>query len=184
MIAPLRRRHRWMTMLLAVVLPVLYIVALAGRQAEPIMAAVPSVLAVGTVAGGEATAEGLAIEGLPVTARVVLSGSSWTLELTPSEPLARPEVLVYWSDTAGPAERLPDGAYLLGAFGGVRAQAYAVSEAVMGRPGSLVLYSLGHQEVLGSVALPAIGTAPAPAVEPDEAALASAEETPVEGGSE
>lgn len=50
MIHRLRRRHRWMWLTLAVVLPILYLVALAARQPPPVVEALPAPLAAGTTA--------------------------------------------------------------------------------------------------------------------------------------
>ena len=52
MIAPLRRRHRRVTAGLALAVPVLYAVALAGRVPEPTVETLPSALA-GDASPGE-----------------------------------------------------------------------------------------------------------------------------------
>jgi len=80
-------------------------------------------------------------------------------------------VLAYWTPAGGSSDSLPADAWLLGAVGGLRPQAFAVPEAVQGREGQLVLYSLGHQEVLGTVVLPAIGS-------PSEALMTESSGTP------
>lgn len=159
MIAPLRRRHRWLTGLLAVVVPVLYALALIARPAA-VSEGLPEALSLAVPGSGQVVVPDLAFDGLPLSARVMKDGADWKIEIVPSEPLAKPEVLAYWTPADSSAETLSADAWLLGAVGGIRPQAFGVPEAVQGRGGRLVLYSLGHQEVLGSVALPAIGSLP------------------------
>ena len=156
MIAPLRRRHRWLTTSLALAVPVLYVAALAGRQSAPTVDSLPADLTGGSVEGTEVVAAGIDFDGIPVSARLLRSAGGWMIELEPREALAKPEVLAYWAGESA-VDGLPVDAHLLGAFGGTRSQLLAVPEAVRGKAGHLVLYSLGHQEVLASVALPAIG---------------------------
>ncbi len=160
MIAPLRRRHRWLTGLLAVVVPVVFALALASRPAVPVSESLPEALAPATQASGGVVGSDLAFEALPMTARVTRDGANFRIQVVPTEALAKPEVLAYWTPAGSALDRLPTDAWLLGAVGGLRPQAFTVPEAVQGREGQLVLYSLGHQEVLGAVALPAIGSLP------------------------
>ena len=160
MIAPLRRRHRWMTATFAVVVPVLYVVALAARPDEPVVARLPAALA--EAAAGEAIDDfGELLADPAVVVRSRSDGSSWWIELDPSGPIARPEVLVYWSRSSATAGRLPEDAYLIGSLAGDRARAFKLPEAALGRAGTLVLYSLGHQETVASTRVPAFGWAPA-----------------------
>ncbi len=162
MIAPLRRRHRWTTAVLALAVPVLYVVALSGRVPEPVAEALPSALAGDSPAGEVVNEYGALFTGQAIAVRLRGGGSSWWIELEPREPVTRPEVLVYWTpQTTAAADRLPPDAFLLGALAGRRPQAFAVPSAALGGAGRLVLYSLGHQEVVASAPLPAIGAPPA-----------------------
>ncbi|MEM7586764.1 MAG: hypothetical protein AAF560_25465 [Acidobacteriota bacterium] len=157
MIAPLRRRHRWMTAILAVVVLGLYVAALAGRPAAPRTSELP---AARVEPAGEVVAEYDDLFRHPITTRVRSSAAGWQLELTPSQPLAKPEVLVYWTsegETGGPG--LPADAFLLGALAGARPRTMTLPAAAQGRPGQLLLYSLGHQEIVDSGTLPAHGDA-------------------------
>ena len=45
MIAPLRRRHRWITAALLIALPVLYLLAILARPAPPVMEEIPAAVA-------------------------------------------------------------------------------------------------------------------------------------------
>lgn len=84
------------------------------------------------------------------------------LELTPLRPLDRPELLLYWSppiDSEANAsdERLPAEAVLLGRIFAARQQSFALPDAVRGatdRRGALVVYSLGHQEIVARAIWP------------------------------
>lgn len=155
MIAPLRRRHRVMVTFLLIAVPVGLVLALSARPTLPIMEELPGALAGGPNARG-ADVEGYDVFGeIGVAARGYQTASGAVLELEPAEPLARPDVLVYWSAEAA-GDRLPDGALLLGVLSD-RARTYAVPAAAAGREGFLVLYSLGHQEVVASGAVPAMG---------------------------
>ncbi len=159
MIAPLRRRHRWTTAALAVALPVAYVVALAARPDEPVVDKLPPALAP-AVAGPVDADLGLLIEDPPLAARTRGEGSRWWLELEPVSAVVRPEVLVYWSPSPAKAGRLPADAYLMGGLAGARARAFELPAAALGNAGTLVLYSLGHQETVASAHLPPIGYAP------------------------
>lgn len=149
MIAPLRRRHRWTALLLLVFfLPALLVLVLSLRTRPAMAGPLPEVLAA-EPAAGEATFEDpdlLRSVGVRVLRGVVL-------ELVPSEPLAQPDVLVYWSAEA-PAETVPSGAFLLGSMGDRRRRFLLPAEAG-GTAGHVTLFSLGHGEVLATGALPA-----------------------------
>ena len=160
MIAPLRRRHRWMTASLAAVLPVLSVAALAARPDEPLAERLPSSLA--APAAGEVEADlGELLADPAVAVRARTDGAAWRLELDPARPIALPEVLVYWSASPSAGGGLPEDAYLLGGLAGDRARSFALPADALGRAGALVLYSLGHQQVVASTRLPAIGRAAA-----------------------
>lgn len=175
MIAPLRRRHRWLTAALLVAVPVLYVAALAVRPGEPVMAGLPEVLAAGPPAGAEVVEElGEPFTDPPIAVRVRRGAARWWVELEPREPVARPEILVYWTPAGSAAGQLSPDAFLLGALADARARAFALPPAALGRAGRLVLYSLGHQEVVDAAELPAVGPPPAgeasgPEDEPAEA---------------
>ncbi len=159
MIAPLRKRHRRTVSALAVLVPALYVLALAARPDPPVVDALPPALADPTP--GEVLSDyGALFTGQAIAARLRGDGAARWVELEPREPVARPEVLVYWAPgSEGGYDRLGDGAVLLGALAGARPRAYPLPDAALGRDGRLVLYSLGHQEVVDSAPLPAV-TAP------------------------
>lgn len=151
MIAPLRRRHRWTSLLLLVLfLPALLVLVLSSRPRAATASALPEALTA-EPAAGEATFEDSHLLG-SVGVRVLRGG---VLELVPAAPLAQPDVLVYWSAEA-PAKTVPAGAFLLGTLGN-RPRRFPLPAEAGGTAGHVVLFSLGHGEVLATGALPAVG---------------------------
>ncbi len=177
MIAPLRRRHRWLIATLTVVVPVLFVVALTGRPAGPAIGTLPAELA--ETARGRVESEHDDLFAHPIITRIRATDAEWLVELQPREPLAKPELLVYWTAEATSGdERLPAGAYLIGSLAGTRSRVYTMPEQTLGQAGRLLLYSLGHQEVVDAGDLPAIGSPPPdPAVEDPDAEDDTAEDS-------
>ena len=136
MIAPLRRRHRVMTVLLAVAVPAVLVAALGSRRAVP-ASRLPATLAAG-----------------PTTSTATVRSHDGSVEIALPATVA-PGLLAYWTsqDVSG---RLPDDAVLLGPVGGSRLRTFPLPhDADSGR---IVIYSLGHQEVVEI--LPLDGGAP------------------------
>lgn len=81
------------------------------------------------------------------------------LELRPHRPLEQPELLLYWLPGAFSGDRLPDHARLLGRLAGPQTQRFLLPPDAMraedGDPGSLVVYGLGHAEIVASARLSA-----------------------------
>ena len=78
------------------------------------------------------------------------------IELVAERQLAAPDVLVYWSAVESPlapgADLAPD-AMLLGTFPGGGSRHFDLPAAGQGGGGQVLLYSLGHGEVLGALPL-------------------------------
>ncbi|MCP3957651.1 MAG: hypothetical protein GY719_07330 [bacterium] len=162
MIAPLRRRHRWMTVTLALAVPVLYVAALAVRPDEPAPRELPATLAgAGSRPGQPVTELGDLFADPRIAVTTSRGGGHWWLWFEPAAPVTRPETLVYWAPSAPDlASGVPDDAYLLGTLAGSRRRAFALPASVWGRAGWLVLYSLGHQEAFATAELPPVGGRP------------------------
>ena len=155
MIAPLRRRHRGMFVVLAVAVPTLFLFALAHRPRAPEVPELPPELA------GTAPAESRPVElfaGYASSLSTDATGTHLTLEAL--EPLRQPDLLAYFC-TEAPAGRLPADAHLLGPVAWGQARTFALPEAAAGG-GHVVLYSLPHQEVTVSAPLPGFGQPAAP----------------------
>ena len=134
MIAPLRSRHRLMTATLALLAPLGVAAGLAARPTWP--GSVPRP----------------APEGLVMTPGLGWElGMGWeagALLLAPPRKARAPRVLVYASNAPTPAAlpaALPEDALLLGPLTGGRVTRL---EAPAEEAGSLILYSLGHGEVV------------------------------------
>lgn len=159
MIAPLRRRHRAVSLTLLVGLPILYVVALRARPDEPVVDGLPAALTGPSLTVVEH--EELDVYGdFEIAVRAGRDPGGWAVELVPAAPIARPEVLVYWSPSAAVDGELPDEARLLGELAGRRPRTFALPPEILGRSGYLTLYSLGHRQVLGSSELAAVGEPP------------------------
>ena len=171
MIRAHRRRHLGAFTILAVVLPVILVAALAARRTPPVVASAPTALtdpALDTwVALDSAEAEVLEV---PIRIRLLAPLPSTTptrfgVELEPTQPIGRPDVLVYW--TASPPainEALPSDGLLLGSIGGTRPRRFELPQPALQIRGSLILYSAAHREVLGTLPVPKalVGATPSP----------------------
>lgn len=152
MIAPLRRRHRWMIGTLLLTVPVLLVVALRARAPRYYVESLPGEMVDEGFEGGRV----FDVFGeLGVRVRGIEAAGGALLELAPAAPLAQPDVLVYWSpEDSGSGAGLAE-AILLGALGD-RTRSYFLPPEGATVDGRLVLYSLAHQEVVASGPLPAI----------------------------
>ncbi len=160
--ALLRSRHWGMSLGLMLLVPPIALVALTSRPTvstvEPLLPSLSpggsTLPGIGTVDTGSAT---LKFPSLPVQARLFEDrvsedrGDPWLI-LEAMSPLVVPDPLVYWTtgdQSAQDGEGLPANATLLGAWDG-RSGAFRLPTAA----GSVWLYSLGHQRVLGVLSVP------------------------------
>ena len=168
MIASRRRAHRWLVCGLAPVAAVVFVSAVLSRAPEPRVASLPPFptarpdLPSAAIGDAQWTREYLFV-GWPARVAGYAGG---ILELKPLRPLQAPDVLVYWSPTIDAGPSLPGDAHLIGRLGGPVVHRFRLPHAdasphASGAVGRLVLYSLGHQEVLAQATLPALaGGAP------------------------
>jgi hypothetical protein len=143
----LRARHRAIFALLAVLVPAAYAAALLGRRAPPQASAWPDEGISGASEGAARTVMWSQVELLTATARTA-DGALRVRALSWSEP-APPGLALYWS-AGDPGGELPDGARFVGALGPATRDFELRDVAA---DGWLVLYSLGHGETLGALAL-------------------------------
>jgi len=130
-IQSLRRAHRLLFLLWAVLLPVVLAGGLAGRHAGP-------------------KPERLEQPGESRGAFFVRStreSGAASAEVLAGGPVAAPDLLVYWTPQRVGAD-LPAGARLLGPYRPHRRYSLPVGK---GSPGYLSLYSLAHKGVLASL---------------------------------
>jgi hypothetical protein len=143
---------------LAVVVPVVFLAALAARTAPPRMDPVPQGSAQRPPADGP---DWLALEpALPARIRYRRDATRFFLDWFPAKDLQRPDALLYWSRLVPVGvSTLPADAVLLGAVAGSQPRSFGVSEDVATTSGFLLLYSLGHGENLGHAPIPAAADA-------------------------
>ncbi len=181
MIQKLRTRHRRMTLALLVVLPVGWLVGMAGRQATPFTAELPegakdSVAAFSEERWSEVDLfpqhgpdrVGMRVELLAETApgrrlALVLGAQREYFVNAPQPPA---DVLVYWWPGAGTGEagataELPKEARLLGALAWEHLTVLPLAADVAGAQGRLLLYGFVDHKVLAvSKTFTAGGTKP------------------------
>jgi hypothetical protein len=146
----LRRAHRVAWIGLAVLLPALLGLALNRREAPAVMGSLPHAL--GDRGGPQDVPDWRdddRFEGAQIEASGWHSAPTW-VQLRVLEPLRRPDVLLYWT-AARPASGLGDDALFLGSVRGTSVERF---DGVPQGDGFLVLYSLGHDEVVAVGSLP------------------------------
>jgi hypothetical protein len=148
-IRALRARHRALATILALALPLGISLALSSRRDAPRLERLPS---------GDPADPGPRTQVKQRTLRVGnfnLDTRTWpddrlaafVLEVAPREDLQRPDVLVYWSQSA-PQQDPDASSVLLGALAGTSPRRFALPPQAI--DGYLSLYSLAHRELLGS----------------------------------
>lgn len=161
MIRELRRAHRLATTALAVAVPAVIVLGTLRARAVDYAGEIPAPLAAtaGGVPPGAPDAGGLEFApGL----RVARDGRAIAIRAEPAG--GAPDVLFYWSP--GPdAEpmRLPDDALFLGRLTHGLGASLELPAAQGGADGTLIAFSLGLGEVIGSARLAASASSPASA---------------------
>ncbi|MGH7595223.1 MAG: hypothetical protein ACREOI_02675 [bacterium] len=160
MIQPLRRRHRWMMAAITVILPVVFVAGLAVRKPIPATENIPAA----STSPSSMAFTHLLFEKtdlwpeLKITTRVYADqqpAERLAVELHPQDYLKIPDLLVYWHPQPSiQTDKLPDGAYLLGALAGTQKLRCILPEPAMTQDGSLILYSLAHQKIIAATMLP------------------------------
>ena len=150
MIRSLRQRHRVMVIALAVTLPAAFAVGIATRREVPTYKAGAPGPAAEARNRSELWTRNDLWEKRAIKTRLERIGSGagqLAVELVSTDPIVRPDVLVYWV----PGERklqdsLPDDAFLLGSFEPIPVP-LPLPEAAIAQTGVLVLYSLADHEI-------------------------------------
>ncbi|MFT7463408.1 MAG: hypothetical protein ACI9EF_001752 [Pseudohongiellaceae bacterium] len=157
MIAPLRKAHRLGWILIAISLPVGFGAGLAARRAPPtghhdLMASVAAI-DMSNARSGPA----ISWNDGRISSRILVDQG--VLELTPIEGLQRPDVLVYLAPFGSANNSaIPNDGVLLGRLSGSATRRMALprtpaGEHTFGDRAVLMLYSLAHQQVLGTAML-------------------------------
>lgn len=168
MIRRLRRRHRTIIVGLCLLVPPAYALSLATRHPEALTTRLPLALSDPAAPPWQVLAVRQVLVGKIVLSTRLLADSAsprhLVLELAPVTDPREPDPLVYWSPDPAPSQGgLPAGAFLLGHLAGTRIRSFALPADAVGREGRVVLYSLGHQRLIGEFALATtslLGTGP------------------------
>jgi len=146
---PLRQRHRRMFAVLAVVLPLLFVVGIAVRRTVPQPETLPPELSPKTVTFTATSYERDDLfDKSPVRVRLYRDNESGAsaVGLSSSKDFLKPDLMVYWSaGSPTTSDTLPSEAKLLGAF--VTTTLVLPAEA-SATNGSLILFSLANQEIV------------------------------------
>ena len=132
MIQPLRRYHRYASMALAALLPVMFVAGLAARR--PLVRAEP-------------TSDRIHLTMPRGTAMVTDSRELWGIDVDD------PDVLVYWTENEPGLESLPVNAKLLGSLDSGRREVLRVPQGDRSR-GYLILYSVAFQKPVARASVP------------------------------
>ena len=142
-----------MIFVLAVLVPVLFVVSLMARQAPPdpnseIPHSFDSVSSNYTTPGG---VSGTFAAQPAIAYRTMESQASnrTAIELSTTERLRLPELLVYWS-AEDVSTSLPEDRVLLGSWAVTSARIFELPERASGSSGTVTLYSLSQQNVVAS----------------------------------
>lgn len=159
MIQRLRRRHRNLIVILSVILPVLFLAALATRPSAPRTQEIPPFLVNETPAFPRVLFEESNLwSGHDLLTRVCadqMPPQRLVVELQPRRAFSEPDILVYWHEPAAASgNQLPENAYLLGALAGKQLRRFVLPEAARLVEGKLVLYSLAHHQIVATTMLP------------------------------
>ena len=151
--AGLRTFHRRLTILLAIVVPLLAAAGVLLRPARPLSdEGARSLLLERTQLPRVLSTHERPFGGLPIRL-TVRAGTidPRQIELEVGRDLGLPNLLIYWTEDEG---SFPDDAIYLGVVWGPGTRRYAIDRDLLSRGGSLVLYTLTHQQRVATFALP------------------------------
>lgn len=160
MIRRLRRTHRVVFVFLALVIPVLLTRAFASRPLQTLSP--PPLPRAASINASDLTATWMTQLGpLRYREEPATSNTPATIALGPASALRAPDLLVYWTRRDAPLSTIENGDRLLGRLDGVSPAVMALPLEASTNAGTLVLYSLAHQSVVGTLGL-AAGEEPRP----------------------
>jgi hypothetical protein len=137
----------------ALAAPATLVIALVGRGSGPPAIAVPTQRLLSR-SGPEAT---LVWHAIPASMRTGLTPDGrMYVEIDPLEPLALPDVLLYWAESESD-DALPASAVYIGRLPCWRGCGFVLPAVATTKDGYLIAYSLAHGEVVGSARLAASG---------------------------
>lgn len=138
---------------LALLVPILSVAGLMARQAPPDPnSSMPRLY--DAVIGEFAASSGVdgVFDAQPAITYQILGNQAAAIELSTTEVLRLPELLVYWS-LENPAGSLPEDGVLLGSWAVTSTRVFELPARAVGPLGAITLYSLSQQEVIASTPL-------------------------------
>lgn len=156
MIIERRQVHFYSFMVLAILLPLIFIAGLLFRPTYTAVdqAANPLFATAGFPTEAPAERQTIATDSLQGKG-ITLSAETFTnpqgnliLEVQPDRILQQPDLLVYWVLGNDPPEDLSPEAYLLGSLAGRSKRQFPLPSACKGEAGQLLVYSQGTQTLI------------------------------------
>lgn len=152
MIRSLRSAHRVVFLVAAVILPVLLVEGLRARRPLPLAAAVA--LPSAAPASPPLTWSTSAGSAIVTLVRAGTDSNALDVQLSPATAFRGPDLLLYWTSRSLPVDDVARLDVLLGAVSGQPARRFRLPPDVRPGHGSLLLFSLAHNNVVGAMALP------------------------------
>lgn len=158
MIRPLRKRHRTMVTVLAVILPVVAVVGVILRK-PPIVTdntQLPRVIEAEAFPHQVWAKNGFGDDFPDIRIRLLsddVQATQFAVELSIPKQVTRPDVLVYWSEHSTVDD---ESSTLLGAFRSSAATIYPLPTSAEAENGVLMLYSLAHQQIVAAIPFPKV----------------------------
>lgn len=152
MIQPLRRVHRYASLVMTAALPALFLAALSVRHPDLPQNPLPGDemrQALLVMPSASAWDRGLIVTRLRMDPA---SPGALFVELIPQGPLGAGDVLLYWSPKKPGLEASPERWHLLG-LAGNSSRCFALPAGVRRDGGHLVLYSLASRKIIASTEL-------------------------------
>lgn len=146
MIRRLRTAHRIIWLGALIVLPAILVFGLGARRPIPLVAAsrLPAAVPVGPASIWDTRAGSAVVKVVRLAA-----DSTLTLELSNATALRGPDLLLYWTPRPLPVHAIDSSDILLGQASGQAVHLFPLPSAVLARAGSLLLFSLPLDSVLG-----------------------------------
>ena len=142
-----------MIFILALLVPILFVVSLMARQDPPDPnSSMPRLY--DAVIGEFTASSGMSgvFDAQPAITYRLLGNQAAAVELATTEVLRLPELLVYWSPE-NPSGFLPEDRVLLGSWAVTSTRVFKLPARAVGPTGAITLYSLSQQEVVASTPL-------------------------------
>ena len=150
MILPLRRHHRRMFTVIAILLPVTFVAGVAARKPIPATAPSDALLSPRQTFSQSGWNRSDLFTNVAIRVQLLHDAANTNriaLQISTPKDFVKADLLVYWLPVESMLkDTIPEDAVLLGAF--VSGQPLSVPPGLSGKPGSLVLYSLADHEIV------------------------------------